>query len=118
MDRADRSAAGLAPCAVRAAAVPAVRYMEAVADSEARGAAGRDGDHAGRCCGGSAGAGVRAGVGTVGISGHDEGPGLKPYSFWVQLPRAEARCYSSSSGMEVLRLHGHGNWFALGRAAG
>ena len=50
------------------AAVSAVRYLEAVADSEAGGAAGGDGDHAGRCCGGAAGAGVWVGVGAVGLA--------------------------------------------------
>src|ERR1035441_10164652 len=46
VDRADRSAAGLAPCGAGAAAVPAVRYLEAVADPEAPGAARWGGDSA------------------------------------------------------------------------
>ena len=36
-------------------------------DSEAGAVTGRHGDHAGRCGGGSAGTGVRAGIGAVGI---------------------------------------------------
>src|ERR1035437_4867532 len=57
VDCADRRAAGLATCAVGAGIVPAVRYLEAVADTAIGAPAGRDGNHAGRCGGGGVGAG-------------------------------------------------------------
>src|ERR1035441_1453941 len=62
VDCVDRSAPGLAACGAGAGAVPAIRYLEAVADPAAGAVAGGHGNHAGRRGGRSARAGVRAGV--------------------------------------------------------